>query len=174
MASRKQAQTGQQARAAEDRKDWYRRWISDIADDVAAHMEGEPERDARMDDLRQRFTHLHRRLSRMRGGQRGRAPRGELPTAPGTDDERIRAEVMRRLADDWYVDASAIEVSVDDGVVTLTGEVENRPEKRLAEDCADDVPGVHDVVNALRIREPRERSADPRGDPDLLSRRTAI
>ena len=163
----------------ENRNDWYRRWISGIADDVAAHMEGEPERDALMDDLRQRFTQLHRRLSRMRGGQRGRAPRAAIPSEPGSsDDERICVEVMQRLADDWYVDASAIEVSVDNGVVTLNGEVENRPEKRLAEDCADDVAGVRDVINALRIREPRgdprNRSADPRGGPDLLSRRTSI
>jgi hypothetical protein len=164
-----------QARAAEGRNDWYRRWIGDIADDVAAHMEGEPERDARMDDLRQRFMQLHRRLSRMRGGQRGRGPHGAIPPEPGSsEDERICVDVMQRLADDWYVDASEIGVAVESGVVTLSGEVENRPEKRLAEDCADDVAGVRDVVNNLRIREPRDRGADPRGGPDLLSRRTAI
>jgi hypothetical protein len=67
----------------ENRNDWYRRWISGIADDVAAHMEGEPERDARMDDLRQRFTQLHRRLARMRGKQRGRGPRTPMPADPG-------------------------------------------------------------------------------------------
>ena len=165
--------------ANEGRNDWYRRWISSIADDVAAHMEGEPEREARMDDLRQRFTQLHRRLSRMQGGRRGRGPRVQAPADPGaSDDERIRAEVMQRLADDWYVDAGDIAVSVENGEVRLTGSVENRPEKRLAEDCADDVAGVRDVVNSLRIREPRgapgDKGGDPRGGPDLLSRRTAI
>ena len=155
--------------------DWYRRWISDIADDVAKNMAGEPERDARMDDLRQRFTHLHKRLSRMRGGQRGRAPRDEIPAAQtGNDDERIRAEVMQRLADDLYVDAGDIAVAVENGEVTLTGSVENRPEKRLAEDCADNVDGVRDVVNSLRIRQSGGKPDDARGGPDLLSRRTAI
>jgi hypothetical protein len=163
----------------QDRNDWYRRWISGIADDVAARMEGEPERDARMDDLRQRFTQLHRRLARMKGGRRGRGPRAQVPVDPGaSDDERIRAEVMQRLADDLYVDAGDIAVSVENGEVTLAGSVENRPEKRLAEDCADDVAGVRDVVNSLRIREPRrapgDKGEDPRGGPDLLSRRTAI
>src|ERR1044072_5863578 len=87
----------------EDRNDWYRRWVSGIADDVAAHMEGEPARDARMDDLRQRFMQLHRRLSRMRGGRRGRGPRAAVPTGKGSsEDERIRAEIMQRLAEDWY------------------------------------------------------------------------
>ena len=163
----------------ETRNDWYRRWISSIADDVAAHMEGEPERDARMDDLRRRFTQLHRRLSRMKGGRRGRGPQVQVPVDPGaSDDERIRAEVMQRLADDWYVDAGDIAVSVENGEVRLTGSVENRPEKRLAEDCADDVVGVRDGVNSLSIREPRgapgNDRGDPRGGPDLLSHRTAI
>jgi osmotically-inducible protein OsmY len=81
---------------------------------------------------------------------------------------------MQRLAEDWYVDASDIEVSVENGEVRLAGSVENRPEKRLAEDCADDVAGVRDVVNTLRIRQPRGAPGDERGGPDLLSRRTAI
>lgn len=160
---------------AESRNDWYRRWISSIADDAAAYMEGEPERDARIDDLRRRFTELHRRLARMEGGRRGRGPRAQVPADPSaSDDERIRAEVVQRLAEDWYVDASDIAVSVENGEVRLTGSVENRPEKRLAEDCADDVAGVHDVVNNLSIREPRGAPGNDRGGPDLLSHRTAI
>lgn len=162
-------------KADETRNDWYRRWISSIADDAAAYMEGEPERDARIDDLRRRFTELHRRLARMEGGRRGRGPRAQAPADPGaSDDERIRAEVVQRLAEDWYVDASDIAVSVENGEVRLTGSVENRPEKRLAEDCADDVAGVRDVVNSLRIREARGVPGDDRGGPDLLSHRTAI
>lgn len=160
---------------AEGRNDWYRRWISSIADDVAAYMEGEPERDARIDDLRRRFTDLHRRLSRMKGGRRGCGPRAEAAVGPSaSDDERIHAKVMQRLAEDWYVDAGDIAVSVENGEVRLTGSVDNRSEKRLAEDCADDVAGVRDVVNSLRIREARGVPGDDRGGPDLLSHRTAI
>lgn len=57
--------------------------------------------------------------------------------------------------------------------MTLDGVVENRAEKRLAENCADSVAGVVDVRNNLRIRKP-DQGAGKEGGPDLLSRRTAI
>ncbi len=57
--------------------------------------------------------------------------------------------------------------------MTLDGIVENRAEKRLAEDCADSVPGVVDVHNRLRIRQPDKPAAKNEG-PDILSHRTAI
>jgi hypothetical protein len=46
-----------------------------------------------------------------------------------------------------------------DGEVTPDGVVENRAEKRLAEDCADSVPGAVDVHNKLRIRQPDKAAA---------------
>jgi osmotically-inducible protein OsmY len=50
------------------------------------------------------------------------------------------------------VDPSEIEVSVSNGEVTLTGTVETRQMKFIAEETADDVPGVHDVHNQLRVQ----------------------
>ena len=50
------------------------------------------------------------------------------------------------------IDASDIEVRVGDGVVTLTGTVEDRHEKRLAEYIAEDALGVDDVDNQLKVR----------------------
>ena len=141
-----------------NRNDWYQRWISGIADDVASNMEGEPEREARMDAL-------HRRLDQLGDGG---------PEECGVhEDARIWNEVSACLTDDWYVDGTEITVSVDSGEVTLDGVVENRAEKRLAEDCADSVPGVTDVHNHLRIRQADHAAAKNEG-PDLLSRRTAI
>ena len=61
---------------------------------------------------------------------------------------------------------------MDEGIVTLTGTVENRAEKRLAEDCVEDVLGVRDIHNNLRIRERAERPGDTM-EP-LITRRTAI
>jgi osmotically-inducible protein OsmY len=155
--------------------DWYQRWISGIADDVASNMQGEEEREARMDALRRRLDQLGRRFRQARGGQRGRGPRPtENPQALGHEDTRIWNEVSACLTDDWYVDGTEITLSVDNGEVTLDGVVENRAEKRLAEDCADSVPGVVDVHNRLRIRQP-DKPADKRNEgPDILSRRTAI
>jgi hypothetical protein len=160
--------------ARKDDNDWYQRWISGIADDVASNIEGEPEREARMDALHQRLDQLSRRFRQARGGQRGRGPRRAEDT-PMLDEEdaRIWNEVSACLTEDWYVDGTEITVSVDDGEVTLDGVVENRAEKRLAEDCADSVAGVIDVHNRLRIRQPDKTAAKNEG-PDILSRRTAF
>jgi osmotically-inducible protein OsmY len=111
-------------------------------------MMGEEERAAHMRALRDRFNQLRRRLAMRRSGFRGIGPRGyQRP------DERIYEEVNERLMADPYIDATEIEVSVAEGIVTLSGTIENRAEKRLVEDCVDAVPGVRDVTNNLRLRE---------------------
>ena len=138
----------------ENRNNWYERWIDGIADDVADNMEGEPERQARMDDLHSRLDQLRGRLKQLKPRQRGRGP--HVDTAPvGTpqsdEDGRIHADIAARLRDDLYVDASGIALAVNGGHVTLTGTVDSRAAKRLAEDCADMVAGVRDVHNNIRI-----------------------
>jgi osmotically-inducible protein OsmY len=55
------------------------------------------------------------------------------------------------LTDDWHIDASDVEVAVNNGMVTLTGRVDGREEKRRAEDIAESVSGVADVSNQLRV-----------------------
>lgn len=72
-------------------------------------------------------------------------------------DGRVRDEVCERLTDDHRVDATAIEVRVEDGVVYLQGLVADRGQKRRAERIAERAHGVEDVMNELRIR--RERPA---------------
>ncbi|MCK6551313.1 BON domain-containing protein [Myxococcota bacterium] len=67
-------------------------------------------------------------------------------------DERILDEVCYRLWANPDIDASEIEVEVKDAKVTLKGIVEERWVKRLAEDVADEVFGVEDVDNDLRVR----------------------
>jgi osmotically-inducible protein OsmY len=66
------------------------------------------------------------------------------------DDKRIRANVTDRLADDTDLDASDIEVGVDNGAVTLSGSVDSLWDKRRAEDIAKSVPGVRAVNNKSR------------------------
>jgi len=88
-----------------------------------------------------------RRADEMRKGMyAGRGPRGYRRS-----DERIREDVNDHLTDDWYIDASDVEVTVNNGMVTLTGRVDNRDEKRRAEDIAECVSGVSDVSNQLRV-----------------------
>lgn len=52
------------------------------------------------------------------------------------------------------VDASDIEVQVADRKVTLSGSVENRRMKHIAEDIAEAVSGVDDVDNRITVRKP--------------------
>ena len=82
-----------------------------------------------------------------RGRYAGRGPKGYRRS-----DERIREDINDRLTADPHVDATEIEVRVANGVVTLTGVVEDRATKRFAEDLAEDVMGVDDVNNQLKVR----------------------
>ncbi|HEY8538933.1 MAG TPA: BON domain-containing protein [Steroidobacteraceae bacterium] len=80
------------------------------------------------------------------GTYRGRGPRGYKRS-----DERIREDVCECLTEDDYIDATNIEVQVKDGEVTLSGTVNTREEKRRACDLIEDLPGVKDVHNNLRV-----------------------
>jgi osmotically-inducible protein OsmY len=80
------------------------------------------------------------------GHHRGKGPKGYRRS-----DERILEEVNDRLADDPYVDATEIEVTVQNGDVTLTGTIEDRHAKRRAEDIVESVSGVRNVENRLRV-----------------------
>lgn len=83
------------------------------------------------------------------GGQpsfRGRGPKNWRPT-----DERIRDTINELLTDHDGIDATEIEVAVENSEVTLTGTVGSRWEKRVADDIAHSARGVRDVHNRLRI-----------------------
>ncbi len=86
------------------------------------------------------------RNDRRSGRYAGMGPRGYQRS-----DERIREDIHERLTWHGGIDASDIQVDVKDGIVTLTGSVNSRYEKRLAEDLVDDVPGVQDVNNNLSL-----------------------
>jgi osmotically-inducible protein OsmY len=79
---------------------------------------------------------------------RGRGPRNYTRS-----DDRIRDDVNDRLTDDPHIDASEIEVRVSSREVTLSGHVNNRFEKRHAEDLAESVSGVTHVQNNLRVQQ---------------------
>jgi len=93
----------------------------------------------------------YRRELRPIGAVRPGPHRGKGPLGYQRSDERIRELVCEALADDDQVDATQIEVTVSDGIVTLSGAVPDRPTKRMAEDCVDRVWGVRDVHNQLEI-----------------------
>ena len=76
----------------------------------------------------------------------GKGPKGFKRT-----DERIKELVSEALSDHHGIDASELEVDVEDGEVTLSGTVLDRSLKRLAEDIVERVSGVVDVHNTIRV-----------------------
>jgi hypothetical protein len=80
------------------------------------------------------------------GQHRGRGPKGYQRS-----DERIREEVCETLSDDGWLDASNVEVIVREGEVTLSGHVTSRQDKRRAVDLIENLSGVKDVHNNLRV-----------------------
>lgn len=66
-------------------------------------------------------------------------------------DDRILEDVCDYLERDSDIDASEMNVEVNDGIVTLSGTVEDRYTKRLAEDTVEYAPGVRDIRNNLMI-----------------------
>ncbi len=82
-----------------------------------------------------------------RGPFYGIGPRGYRRS-----DERIQDDIAYRLYQHGWIDAREIAVEVHDGVVTLRGIVDDRRQRRLAEDLAASVLGVIDVNNDIKVR----------------------
>jgi hypothetical protein len=76
----------------------------------------------------------------------GKGPKGWRRT-----DDRIKEDVCEALYQSWEVDATDIDVSVENGHVYLKGEVSDRRTKRRAEEMVEFISGVEDVINELRI-----------------------
>jgi BON domain-containing protein len=80
------------------------------------------------------------------GPYAGRGPKGYRRS-----DERILEDVCERLTEHPSIDASDVEVSVNEGDVTLSGRVDSRAVKHLTEVMAETVSGVKEVHNQLRV-----------------------
>ena len=118
----------------------WRGWWDRAADEVLSWFGDEDaERRRRIDELRE-----------ARGYGAGKF-RGRGPKNYRRSDERIHEEINDRLTDNEWLDASDVDVSVNSGIVILTGTVDSRYAKRLAEDIADSVSGVINVQNNLLV-----------------------
>jgi osmotically-inducible protein OsmY len=95
-----------------------------------------------------------------RGGYAGRGPKNYQRS-----DERVREDVIERMTDHPDLDPTDIDVKVQHCEVTLSGEVDERYAKHLAEDLAGQVWGVRDVHNQLRVRRRDETGQMSEGAP---------
>jgi hypothetical protein len=92
------------------------------------------------------------------GFRRNRSSRYRRP------DERILDDVWHRISL-AAVDPQDVEVEVNSGVVTLSGRVSTRFEKRLLEDIADSVFGVQEIHNHLRLARTSSEAQNQGTDP---------
>jgi len=104
---------------------------------------------------------------------------GKGPKGYKRSDERIREELSDRLAE-GIIDASAIEISVTNGEITLTGTVTERRAKHIAEEIAENVMGVQEIHNQLRVKKERDDDdgrqirAQRTGDGSNVPRRPSL
>lgn len=67
-------------------------------------------------------------------------------------DEALRNVIRERLLSLNEVDWHNFDIQVDHGVVKLLGEVPGRHAKRLAEACLQDVEGIRNIENRLKVQ----------------------
>ena len=84
--------------------------------------------------------------------------RGKGPRNYRRADNRIQEDINDRLTDDADLDASEIDVAVQNGEVILTGTVDDRQAKRRAEDIAESVSGVTHLENRIKVRLTADRT----------------
>ena len=93
-------------------------------------------------------TNIHKNIEHV-GGVVGVVDLITLKSQVTASDIQVRIkEALKRHAD---VEASKIKVSVADGTVTLDGDVDSIEEMDRVEDAAWAAPGVHRIVDNLRV-----------------------
>lgn len=68
-------------------------------------------------------------------------------------DDMIHDNVIIKLASDQIVKGGALTVDVKQGIVTLSGQVENSKQKDRAAKITRSVKGVKQVVNKINLKE---------------------
>jgi osmotically-inducible protein OsmY len=88
-------------------------------------------------------------------GSYGSASRGQFagkgPKGWRRSDDRVKEDVCEYLERNAMIDASDVDITVAEGIVTLTGTVPDRQMKRMCEDEIENLPGVKDVNNQIRV-----------------------
>jgi len=85
---------------------------------------------------------------------------GKGPKGYKRSDDRIKEDVCETLLRDHRIDASDIEVNVENAMVTLSGTVDNREAKRTAEMIIENLSGVDDVKNEIKVKKAFDLGSD--------------
>ena len=69
-------------------------------------------------------------------------------TPSGMDNQTMEAEIRKNLVDDGI---TGLEIKIDEGVVTLEGNVSSRDDERKAIEAARKVNGVRRVIDRISV-----------------------
>jgi osmotically-inducible protein OsmY len=83
--------------------------------------------------------------------EQGRRGADKGPRAQRKSDETLAGEIRDILTNDPELDATEVEVEVEDGAVTISGVVDGTEARLLAEELIESVSGVREVHNRLRV-----------------------
>ncbi|MCC6909671.1 MAG: BON domain-containing protein [Phycisphaerales bacterium] len=91
-------------------------------------------------------------------GDSGRRRYGKPPKNFQRSSDRIRDDIAERLMSEPGIDASDVDIRMQERNVVLEGTVPDRWMKRYIEDVAEEVMGVEDVENHIRVKRESSRS----------------
>ena len=81
-------------------------------------------------------------------------PRAQLIAEQAQSDEQVKYTVEERLRTDGRIDWEMLDVEVQQGFVTLYGEVLTEDQRGLASLIASTVPGVRELANRIIVNRP--------------------
>jgi hypothetical protein len=82
---------------------------------------------------------------------------GKGPKGWRRSDEKIWEDVCEALTHNPVIDASSMEVAVNEGIVSVKGTSETRHVKKLVERLIEDINGVVDIRNELTLTQSDQR-----------------
>lgn len=95
----------------------------------------------------------------------GESYRGLGPQGYQRSDERIQEDINDDLTWNDAIDATHIQVTVNNGQVILEGTVREPHEKQLAAEIAEAVNGVRDIRNLLQVADVNSQEEDEEATP---------
>jgi osmotically-inducible protein OsmY len=135
-----------------ERQRHVRGFFDRVADEISSWFGNEEaERRRRLDQLREERRGWSYGDEWLSEGKEMSTYAGRGPRSYQRSDARIHEDVCEYLMRHGDLDAGDIEVTVNNGEVTLAGTVESRRAKHLAEDLAESVSGVKNVNSRLRV-----------------------
>jgi osmotically-inducible protein OsmY len=90
------------------------------------------------------------------------------------DDNEIATEVVSALKWNWRIPSADVKVKVEDGWVTLTGELQWNYQKEAAKDAVKNLLGVMGVANNITIKSGTQDQIEKRDIESALRRNCSI